>query len=294
MFRLTCLLLAVLPAITGFATPAAEGEAVSISAARRLFETRGKSAEAQQAFERIAAAEPGNPEALNYLAQLALRRDDAAKAVAYAEQAAAIAPNHAGIQHTLGDAHGRSAQKASLFSQLGFAKKCLAAYQRAVELAPESVPFRFSLFNYYRQAPAIAGGGREKAAQEAAAIQRLDALEGHRAFAALYLSNQQYDRALGEFDAILQARPDDYGTHYQIGRLAATTGQFADRGLAALHRCLELPPGRGDPTHANTQWRIGQILEMRRDFSGARGAYEAALKLDPGFNSAADSLKKLP
>jgi tetratricopeptide (TPR) repeat protein len=119
-------------------------------------------------------------------------------------------------------------------------------------------------------------------------------VEGHRAFAALYVSDRKFDRALAEFDAILQAAPDDYGTLYQIGRLAATTGQFNDRGLAGLQRCLKLTPGRGDPTHANAQWRIGQILEKRTDFPGARGAYEAALKLDPKFTPAADSLKKLP
>lgn len=264
-----------------------------ITAARTLFQTTGKSAEAQQAFEKIAAADPQNAEALDYLARLSLRRGDAEQAVRYAEKAAALAPDNAGIQHTLGDAHGLSAQKASLFSQLGFAKKCLAAYQRAVALAPRSVEFHFSLFNYYRQAPGLAGGGFEKAAQAAAAIRQLDPLEGHRAFAALYLSDKKYDQALAEFDEVLKSSPDDYGTLYQIGRLAATTGQFLDRGLAALRRCLELTPRRGEPTHANAQWRLGLILERKSDLAAARAAYQASLQLDPKFTPAADSLKKL-
>lgn len=296
MIRLICPLLAMLlaPAIRAAEPPSAPpGPASPLAAARTLFETRGKSAEAQQAFERIVAAEPGNAEALDYLARLALRRDDAEKALAYAEKAAAISPDSAEIQHTLGDALGRSAQKASVFSQLGFAKKCLAAYQRAVALAPNNLPFHFSLFNYYRQAPGIAGGGLDKATQEAKAIQQIDALEGHRAFAALYLSDKKYDQALAEYDVMLKLVPNDYSTFYQIGRLAATTGLFLDRGLAALHRCLELTPGQGNPTHANAQWRIGNILEKQKDVAGARAAYEAALKLDPKFTPAADSLKKL-
>ena len=297
MTRLLFSLLAVLLAHPAWAVvdavPPRPDLAEPLAAARTLFQTRGQSAEAQQAFEKIVAIDPQNAEALNYLARLALRRGDAEKAVSYAEKAAALAPDHADIQHTLGDAHGLSAQQASLFSQLGFAKKSLAAYRRAVALAPGNVEFHLSLFNYYRQAPGIAGGGFDQAAQEAVAIKQLDPLAGHRAFAALYASNKKYDQALAEFDEVLQSSPNDYSALYQIGRLAATTGQFLDRGLASLRRCLELTPGRNDPTHANAQWRLGLILERKPDLAGARAAYAAALQLDPKFTPAADSLQKL-
>ena len=263
------------------------------AAARALFNERGKSAEAQQAFEKIAAADPSCAEAQDFLAQLALRRNDAEKAVAYAEKAVALAPDKADYQHTLGDAYGSSAQQASIFSQFGLAKKCLAAYQRAVTLAPGSVEFHQSLFDYYRQAPGLAGGGSDKALAEAAIIKQLDALRGRLAFAALYVADKKYDQAIAEFDEVLKTSPDDYAALYQVGRLAATTGQFLDRGLASLRRCLALTPGKNDPSLAAAQWRIGNILEKQGDNSGARTAYEAAVRLDPKFTPAADSLKKL-
>ena len=273
----------------------AAADPAQLVAARALFNTPGKSAETQQAYEKIAAADPACAEAQNFLAQLALRRDDADQARAYAEKAAALAPDNADIQHTLGDAIGRSAQKASVFSQFSLAKKCLAAYQRAVALAPENAAFHQSLFDYYRNAPGIAGGGSDKALAEAAMIKNLDALRGRLAFATLYTADKKYDQALAEFDEVLKASPDDYSSLYQVGRLAATTGQFLDRGLASLRRCLELPVPAvlNTPGYAAAQWRIGNILEKKNDSAGARAAYTAALKLDPKFTQAADALKKL-
>jgi tetratricopeptide (TPR) repeat protein len=264
-----------------------------LAAAHALFEARGKATEAQKAFETIAAADPQNAEAQNFLAQLALRRDDADQALAHAEKAAALAPNDADIQDTLGDAYGRSAQKAGLFSQLGLAKKSLAGYQRAVALAPDNVDFHQDLFDYYRQAPGIAGGGTDKALAEAASIKKLDPLRGRLAFATLYVADKKFDQALAEFDEVLKISPDNYAALYQVGRLAALSGQFLDRGLASLRHCLELKPGENDPAHAAAQWRMGNILEKKNDPAGARAAYAAALQLDPKFTQAADALKKL-
>jgi len=264
-----------------------------LAAARELYGTRGKSADAQKAFAAIVAADPNCAEAQNFLAQLALRRDDADQAVACAEKAVALAPDNADYQDTLGDAYGLSAQKASIFSQFGLAKKCLAAYQRAVALAPDNVEYHQSLFDYYRQAPGLAGGGSDKAAAEAETIKKLDPARGRLAFAALYVADKKYDLALAEFDAVLKATPDDYSALYQVGRLAAMSGQHLDRGLASLRRCLELPVPANTPGYPAAQWRIGNILEKKSDPAGARSAYEAALKLDPKFAQAADALKKL-
>ena len=267
----------------------------ALAAARTLFNDRGKSTEAQNAFAALAATDPKNADVNFFLGQLANRRDEPEKAVTYFEQALAAEPNAGRHYHGLGDAYGRSAEKAGLLSKWGLAKKCLAAYERAVALEPTAVEFRFSLFEFYRQAPAIAGGGFDKALAQAAAIKQLDANRGRFAFATLYLGEKKYAEALAQFDEVLQTAPDDYPSLYQVGRLAAVTGQYLDRGLTSLRRCLELPvPNPANtPGHAAAHWRIGVILEKKKDLPGARAAYEAAVKLDPAFTPAADSLKKL-
>lgn len=265
----------------------------ALDAARTLFSSTGKSREAQAAYEKITAADPACAEAQRSLAELALRRDDADQALAYAGKAVALSPDNDDCQTTLGDACGRAAQKASIFRQPGLAKKCLAAYQRAAELAPAKVRSHQNLFEFYRQAPGFLGGGAAKALAEAATIKQLDVPQGCLAFVTLYAADKQYDLAFAEFDEALRASPDNYTALYYVGRLAATTGQHLDRGLASLRHCLELTPGKNDPPLAAAHWRIGNILEKKNDPVGARAAYEAALQADPKFAQAADALKKL-
>ena len=182
-----------------------------------------------------------------------------------------------------------------MLSKFGLAKKCLASYQRAVELEPGNVDFHQSLFEYYRQAPGIAGGGTDKAVGEATAMKKIDPMRGRIAFATLYTGEKKFDQALAEFDEVLKSNPDDYAALYQVGRLAAVSGQFVDRGVTSLRRCLELPPPTvtNIPGHAAAQWRLGNLLEKKSDLAGARAAYEAALKLDPNFGPAAEALKTL-
>lgn len=272
------------------ATPA---DPSATAAADQLFRTSGKSLEAQKAFEALAAADPKNLTAQLRLGALALRRDDPDAAITHLEQAIQLAPTHSEAHRILGDAYGRAAQKKGIFGGLGLGKKCLAAYEKSVALDPRNVDARASLFEFYRQAPGFAGGSEEKAAAQVAAIRPLDAWRGRVLAATLFVSKKQYDAALAEFDAQLAATPDDYGAHFQIGRLAATTGQFVARGLTSLRRCLELTPPAGSPGHAIVHWRLGNLHEKKNDKPAARAAYEKSLALDPTFTPAKESLAKL-
>ena len=250
-------------------------------------------AEAQAVVEKIIAAEPGNAEAFFYLGQVQINRGDHEHAVESLEKATGLAPANSEYFRVLGDSYGISAQKSGLFSKFGWAKKCKAAYDKAVELDPKNIAARMSVMEYCRQAPGFVGGGMEGAYAQAAEIKKLDSPRGRQAYATLYLADKKYDQALAEFDEVLKATPDDYTSLYQVGRLAANSGQFLDRGLASLRRCLELTPAEGEPGRAPTNWRIGNILEKQGDKAGARAAYEAALKADPKFVMAIEALKKL-
>ncbi len=273
---------------------AATSDAVSLAAARELFRER-KLAEAQAAYEQLALTNPESPEVQFQLGELALRRNAPAAAAVYLEKAALLDPNSARVQKRLGDAQGTLAMNASVFSKVGHAKKTLAAYERAVVLDPNYVEGRLGLFEFYRQAPGFMGGGYDKALAQARAVKALDAARGRVALATLYAGEKQYAAAFAEFQEVLTVNPDDFTAHYQIGRLAVLTDQFVDRGLTSLRRCLELTPpsGEGIPTLASVHWRIGALLEKKRDPVGARQAYEAALRLDPEFASAAEALRKL-
>jgi tetratricopeptide (TPR) repeat protein len=252
-----------------------------------------KPLEAQLAFEALASTDDRNADIQFYLGRLALQRDDQAQAVAYLEKAVALVPGDARFHLRLGDAYGLAAQKAGMFSSIGLAGKSKAEYLKAVELDGKNVDARQGLLNFYLQAPGFAGGSTEKALAQAEETKKFDPPRGRQMLASVYVAEKKYDLALAQFDEVLKGSPNDYTSLYQVGRLAANTGQFLDRGLASLRRCVELSAPEGEPGHAAVHWRIGNILEKQGDKPGARAAYEAALKTDPKFPQAIEALRKL-
>lgn len=264
----------------------------AVRAARDLFAAK-RDAESRTAFEKIATAEPRNAEARFYLGVLAERRDDTEEAVKQLEQAVALAPDNSYYTLELGGAYGHAAEKAGLFSKFGLAKKCLVCLQKAVELDPNNLEARNGLVSYYRAAPSFIGGGIDKAYAQAEEIRKRNVPMGAAVLGQLYLDEKKPEEAFKLFEDTLKTAPDSYSVLYAIGRTAAQTGLHLDRGEEALHRCLVLTAGRGDPPHAAAQWRLGTIAERRGNVSAARTAYEAALKLDPAFKPAVQSLAKL-
>lgn len=264
----------------------------AFKAATDLYQQR-KPLEAQKAFEALARADGQNADVQFYLGRLALQRDDAEQAVIFLEKAVALAPTDSRYFHRLGDAYGRAALKAGIFSQMSLAGKCRTAYEKAVELDPKNVDARFSLLGFYQQAPGIVGGGLDKAHAQAEEIKKLDANRGRLAVAGLYIVEKKFDLAFAQFEDALKPNPDDYAALFQFGRLAAISGLRMDEGLVALRKCLTQTPPEGQPPLAAAHWRIGFILEKKGDKAGARAEYEASLKLDPKFPQALEALKKL-
>jgi tetratricopeptide (TPR) repeat protein len=250
-------------------------------------------AEAQVVLEKAIIAAPDNAEAYFYLGQSQLNRGDAKKAVLAFEKATTLAPANSEYFRLLGDSYGLFAQKAGLFSKLGWAKKCKAAYDKSVELDPTNINARWSVMEYCRQAPGLFGGGIDGAYVQAAEIKKLDPTRGRIAYAALYTTDKKFPEAFAVYEDVLKDAPNDYEALYQTGKLADTTGQELDRGLAALRKCLTIARPTDSRGHVPAHWRIGNILAKKGDQAGARAAYEAALKLNPEFAEAIKSLKKL-
>lgn len=271
------------------APPAFAAESALRDQVADLFQHR-QWAEAQTLLEEITGKEPANAEAWSSLGQVYLARSEQDKAVAAAEKATVLDATKSDYFLQLGNAYGLAATKAGLFAKVGFAKKCKEAYDRAVELDPNSINARWSVMEYCRQAPGFLGGGMDGAYAQAAEIKKLDARRGRAAFASLYSADKKYAEAFALYDEVLQEKPDDDDALFQIGRLAARSGEQLDRGLTALH---QLVSREGRPADARTHTLIGNILEKKGDKAGARIAYEAAIAIDPKSTPAIESLRKL-
>ncbi len=280
---LRSLLLLALVALPAFATDNALRDQVA-----ELFKQR-QWAEAQALLEKVTAAEPANAEAWNSLGQTFLARNDYEKAIPALEKSTQLAPANSEYSLQLGHAYGVGAMKAGLLSKMGFAKKCKAAYDKAVELDPANLNARWSLMEYCKQAPGFIGGGMDGAYAQAEAIKKLDPRRGRSAYARLYTADKKYAEAFSLYEEVLREKPEDTDALYNIGRLAAISGEQLERGLGALRQLLTLQGGNV----ASTQTRIGNILEKQGDKPGAKAAYEAAIALDPKFPQAIDALRKL-
>lgn len=222
-----------------------------------------------------------------------LAAGDADAAVKSFERAIELEPRNAEFYRQLGDACSLAAQKAGMLSKMSWAKKCRLAYEKAVELDPANLAARQSLMSFYQMAPAVMGGGSDKAFAQAAAIKEHDPIRGRLAYALLYIGEKKYPEARAELDAVLATEPENYAALFQTGRVAALSGEQLDRGFAALQRCLALAPTAGAPRHEAAHWRLGNLWEKKGDKPAARVAYQAALALNPKFQPAIDALEKL-
>lgn len=272
--------------------PAARANDDGLATALQLYDER-RYTEAREALRAVEALRPADPVVDFHLGRIALWFDDTEEARERLQRAAGLAPADGRIQNALGDAYGLTAQQAPLFSKLGWGRKCLAAYERAVALEPENPAFHWSLLAYSLFAPRLAGGGLDKAHAAAEVIKRLDPAGGYSAVVTVHLAAEEYDLALAEIDRALALNPDDFIALYQLGRWAAVSGREIDRGQAALERCLalEAPQGDGKPSHALVHYRLGNLLEKQGRGEAARDHYARTYARHPDFRADKMTLK---
>ena len=243
----------------------------------------------------------------------ALRNADAPSAVELGEKAIAARPRDADAWYYAGQAYGWMAMEASLLRKPGWAGKAHEAFREAATLDPDHLGAREGLVQFYTMAPAIMGGGRDKAEAEIAAYASRNRAAGHylRAmllkgaaaerelreairlapaeakFRAALIARLVADDAdapalLAEIDAALAAAPDDARLLYQLGRFAAVHGQRAQAGEAALGRVLDgTALAVEEASRGGAHWRRGQLREKRGDLAGALADYRAAVRHAP-------------
>ena len=272
-------------------------------------------------------ATAGDPEAMYYLGRIAIEQSQNDQAIEWLEQA--IKKNDASSRYHqwLSAAYSQKLSGANAFSAMSMAPTMKKEMLRAVELDSSNVDARVNLTQFYIQAPAMVGGGMDKAREEVAVIARMNPYQGRlmeasiaeadkdtvvvlrilgdlaKAFPdsaqptvrlSLFYSNaKRYDDAFKVLETRLKLRPDEPATLYQLGRLGAISGQNLDRALAGLNRFLKMPHHRGLPSIAAAHWRLGMVMEAKGDKITARKEYETALRIDPELAGAKASLEKI-
>lgn len=101
--------------------------------------------------------------------------------------------------------------------------------------------------------------------------------ESHQALGWYYYHGRsEYEKALAEFDLVLERRPNDAEVHAAIAFVKRRQGDW-EGTVASLRRALELNP------RAVTELQsLGETLSYMRDYESARRYLEAAERIDPG------------
>ena len=272
-------------------------------------------------------AKAGDPDAMLYLGRIALEQSDPSSAVDWLEQAVKQNDRSSLYHQWLASAYGAKAVAANAFAQMALAPSVKREMERAVALDSTNIEARVNLTGFYLMAPAMMGGGVDKAREQVAAIKARDPYQGRLEEAsiaenqkdtvaagrllrdlvaafpdssapvvrlALYEANQKhYDASFAVLEERLRRFPNDGAVLYQLGRTGAVSGTKLDRAQWAIDRYLKLPHIRGNPTLAAAHWRRGMIVEAKGDKNTARSEYETSLLLDPNLAGAKASLDKL-
>ncbi|MFI5117685.1 MAG: tetratricopeptide repeat protein [Terriglobales bacterium] len=268
----------------------------------------------------------GDAESLNLLsrAYYAMERWD--DAVRWGERAVAERPQDAGYHLWLARAYGRKAGDSSPLAAAGLARKAKNEFERAVQLDPANVEARSDLSKYYVQAPAVMGGGLDKARDQAAQVSKYDAAEAHSILAQVAVKAKRYDEAENQFRSAIKEAHNPATYWLQLADYYRLRGRFDDAQKTVLTAVAQ--PSRGaenyydagnelylsgrdfpdaaqylqryldsgglveDAPAFRAHYLLGQIYEKMGRGADATSEYEASLALASGFDRARKALDR--
>ena len=289
--------------------------------------------EVDRATQAKLATEPNNVEALLGRGDWLLSQGGEARiedAIKLAERCVTAQPARSECHEAVGNAMGSKAMSAGMFWIMGNASKIRDAFKKAVELDPKNVDARFSLLQFYMQAPSVAGGGKDKAqaliaettkvsadaaklmqAQmdasdkefakaEAVALAPLsgdaaDLIDRQRGLlvnlANAQLREKRFAEATRLFAEVQKRYPANEWGNYGMARTLQEQGKHSD-ALGWFEKSMAQKPG------AHVHYRMAQSWQALSEKTKAIAAYERALKFKPELNGkqrtdAQDQLKSL-
>jgi tetratricopeptide (TPR) repeat protein len=321
--NLICAALACLMLLPGVA----RGEESPLAQAKAAFE-KGEYTRTIEILKSAAGSEPNNGDVYVLLARSYLELNQYDAAVNSAEKAVAINPKDSDYRRWLGEAYGAKADHASMLSAYSLARKTQKEFDAAVQLDAHNFDAQQDLIEYDCTAPGMVGGGEEKAQPLIEKLMKMDAAEGHYAAGICRAQKKDYAAADTEFAKALESKPKTAKRIYDIGdyflqrknaeKLLVVAGAGEElapqdprgkfyRGVALilqnqkpaeaeklLREYLQLAPMNSEyPRPWASHYWLGRLQESLKNPAGARGEYQAALKLNGKYKPAQEALKQL-
>jgi tetratricopeptide (TPR) repeat protein len=212
---------------------------------------------AKAALTPIVEADPANATAAWQLSKALFNLGELAQAQVYAEKAVALDADNAAYHVQLGAVLGSVAEKASIFKQLGLARRTRKELEEAVRLDPQNIEGLYGLMLYYQSAPSFMGGDKNRATKLAEQIGAVDEARGWMARAALAREQKDPAAQLQSGLRAVEANPKNFDA------LSELTQYYLDRpqpdwALIEQNACklLEMDSGRPDGWRAMAEFHI--------------------------------------
>ena len=103
----------------------------------------------------------------------------------------------------------------------------------------------------------------------------------------------KYEDSYLSYQRALELNPEMTVVYYQIGRLAAESGQYLEEGEKSINKFIEEGESFGSGTMAWAYYRLGTIKEHKAETDQAKESYQLALKSDKKHKEAKEALKAL-
>jgi tetratricopeptide (TPR) repeat protein len=168
-----------------------------------------------------AAANPNDAEAQWLLSRVRMAYKDFDGALAPAEKAAALDPKNVEYRWQVAQVVGELASSASVFKQIGLAKRYKREVEAALALNPKHTGSMIGLMEYFNRAPGIVGGDKKKAGEIPGQIMAINKVDGW--IAKVRLLQQQSPVPAGEIEQAwvqaVQADPSRYEPHISLASI---------------------------------------------------------------------------
>jgi tetratricopeptide (TPR) repeat protein len=271
---------------------------------------QGRADHAFELLQPATAAGSNDAEAQQLLCRLALQLERWNEAVTACEKAVALDNNSSDNHLWYGRALGEKANRASFIKAYGLAKRVKAEFETAAALDPRNAEALSDLGEYYTEAPAIVGGGKDKAAAVASKLDDVDRARAEELRGRIAASNKDTAAAEQHFrEAIAVAHsPANYwmvlGSFYQkqndLGRmqeairagleangahgeplvdaahLLTRTGQDPQAAIRLLREYLASPEKSEDEPAFRVHLLLANLLNKQDDPVGATREIQAA------------------
>ena len=193
---------------------------------------------------------------------------------AYFEAAVAEDPLNSTYFDWLGRAYGRRAEQASFLTALPLAVKTRESFERAVALDSRNLEALGDLFEYYLQAPAVVGGGTEKAERIAGRISELSEPEAHYVRARIAEKRRRLAEAESEYRKARELAPD------QVGRVLDLATFLSNQGRVRESDDLFEMAGQAAPQSPKVMFaRASAYVHARRNLPAAEKLIQQSAQL---------------